>query len=159
MLRFTEWSRPRRLTQPRAGALTLRFEDRAASRHARAWTMGGEAALLICRAGRVLRDGDRLRARRRRGGDSARRRETCRWSRARPPDLARAAYHLGNRHVPVQIGAGGSLRARPRPRRHGRGHGRWRSTREAAPFEPEAGAYGRGVRHGRTAHPHRHACH
>jgi len=58
-----------------------------------------------------------------------------------PAELARAAYHLGNRHVPVQVGDGWlriaedhvladmlkGLGARVTPMR--------------APFEPEAGAY------------------
>ena len=44
--------------------------------------------------------------------------------------LARAAYHLGNRHIPVQLGAGlARLRARPRARRHGRATWGWPSTR------------------------------
>ena len=61
---------------------------------------------------------------------------------ADPWRLARASYHLGNRHVPVQIGAGW-LRFR-----HDhvldemlRGQG-YTVTVEEAPFEPEGGAYG-----------------
>ncbi|WP_022978690.1 urease accessory protein UreE [Nevskia ramosa] len=69
-----------------------------------------------------------------------------------PWRLARASYHLGNRHVPVQIGAGW-LRFR-----HDhvldemlRGQG-YTVTVEEAPFEPEGGAYG-GHGHG---HSHGH---
>ena len=59
-----------------------------------------------------------------------------------PKALARAAYHLGNRHVPVQVGDGWlryladhvlddmlrGLGLEPKS--------------EQAPFEPESGAYG-----------------
>ncbi len=67
--------------------------------------------------------------------------------------LARAAYHLGNRHVPVQVGAGWL--------RYGADHVLDEMLRglglapvaEVAPFEPEAGAYAHGHAHG---HEHRH---
>ena len=71
-----------------------------------------------------------------------------------PNLLARAAYHLGNRHVPVQVGPGFL--------RFGRDHvlgemarGLGLSVAELeAPFEPESGAYGG---HGGHAHPHGHS--
>ena len=66
---------------------------------------------------------------------------------ANPTALARAAYHLGNRHVPVQIGDGwlrfqsdkvlGQMLV---------GLGVEVSTL-TAPFEPEAGAYAGGHHH------------
>ena len=67
-----------------------------------------------------------------------------------PTALARAAYHLGNRHVAVQIGAGWL--------RYGHDHVLDDMVRglgldvvaEQAPFEPEAGAYG----HSHGAHSH-----
>jgi urease accessory protein len=56
-------------------------------------------------------------------------------------DLLRIAWHLGNRHLPVQIG-GASLRIRPddvmAEMVTGLGG---RITRLEAPFDPEAGAY------------------
>jgi urease accessory protein len=69
-----------------------------------------------------------------------------------PLALARAAYHLGNRHVPLQLDHGGL--------RYQHDHvlddmlcGLGLSPRvEDAPFEPESGAY---LRHG-TAHQHSH---
>ena len=58
--------------------------------------------------GTVLRDGDHLRGDGRRWSSRcARPPRACRWRRTDDPHLlARAAYHLGNRHVPLQIGAG-----------------------------------------------------
>ena len=66
-------------------------------------------------------------------------------------DLLRAAYHLGNRHVPVQL-APGRLRLecdavlREMLERLG-----LRVQEVRAPFEPEAGAYGGGHRHDHDA--------
>src|SRR3982751_4494207 len=72
-----------------------------------------------------------------------------------PFTLARACYHLGNRHVALQIG-GGWLRYQ-----HDhvlddmlRGFGLG-VTIELAPFEPEGGAYVSS--HAAHAHPHEHS--
>jgi urease accessory protein len=71
-------------------------------------------------------------------------------------ELARCAYHLGNRHVPVQIGDG-FLRL-------GADHvleqmlkrlGATVSSLQA-PFEPEAGAYAGGHHHAEDHHDHEH---
>jgi urease accessory protein len=57
-------------------------------------------------------------------------------------DLARAAYHLGNRRVPVQVGAGYLRIARdPVLEQMLQGLGAMVSA-VTAPFEPESGAYG-----------------
>jgi urease accessory protein len=68
-----------------------------------------------------------------------------------PLQLARAAYHLGNRHVAVQV-LSGSLRF---ARDHVLGEmlrGLGLSVSELeAPFEPEAGAYGAHGGHGHHA--------
>ena len=62
--------------------------------------------------------------------------------------LARVAYHLGNRHVPVQVGAA-FLRIAQDHVLEEMVKGLGASvTRVEAPFEPEAGAYGGGH------HPH-----
>ena len=111
---------------------------------------GREAALLLPR-GTILRDGDRLRdpeADERvdgaRGGPDA----VARARRRTPVALARAAYHLGNRHVPVQVGAGWLA--------YEHDHvlddmveelGLAVETR-VAPFEPEAGGYRHGDSNG-----------
>ena len=64
-----------------------------------------------------------------------------------PEALARAAYHLGNRHVPVQVGEGWlRLAADHVLEEMLRGLGARVSPVEA-PFEPEAGAYGAHHRH------------
>jgi urease accessory protein len=61
--------------------------------------------------------------------------------------LARAAYHLGNRHVPVQVGDGWlRLAADHVLEEMLKGLGARVATIEA-PFEPEAGAYGAHHRH------------
>src|SRR6266851_7566358 len=68
---------------------------------------------------------------------------------ANPQQLARLAWHIGNRHIDVEI-IGGRLRMR---RDHVvedmlRGLGAQLAPVEA-PFEPEPGAYGHEHRHGR----------
>lgn len=67
-------------------------------------------------------------------------------------DLTRAAYHLGNRHVPVQVGCnmrGGWLRLAADHVLEEMLLGLGCTVRHLdAPFEPEAGAYGAGHNHG-----------
>ncbi len=66
---------------------------------------------------------------------------------ASPFELARAAYHLGNRHVPVQIGEGW-LRFEADEVLAQMLRGLNASVVAiTAPFEPEAGAYGGGHHH------------
>ena len=61
--------------------------------------------------------------------------------------LTRAAYHLGNRHIPVQIGKG-FLRIEPDSVLEGMIHQLGLELKqELAPFEPETGAYAGGHRH------------
>lgn len=123
-------------------SLTLPFELRCKSR-LRARLDGGEEVGLFLPRGTVLRDGDLLRA----GNGLVVRVQAAAEALSQaatgdPLRLARACYHLGNRHVPVQIGSGWL--------RYGRDHvldGLVRElgltvTEEWAPFEPEAGAYG-----------------
>lgn len=65
--------------------------------------------------------------------------------------LMRAAYHLGNRHVPLQL-APGSLRLERDPVLRDMLRGLRVEVHEiTAPFEPEAGAYGGGHRHDHDA--------
>jgi urease accessory protein len=62
-------------------------------------------------------------------------------------ELARAAYHLGNRHVPVQIGDG-FLRIAADHVLCDMLLGLGAKVQELqAPFEPESGAYGGGHQH------------
>lgn len=128
--------------------LSLPFELRARTR-VLAHTADGEAVgVMLERGGPPLRDGDVLV-----DADGA-----CVRVRAAPEALlhvtaqdptalARIAYHLGNRHVKVEVGAGWLRLAQDEVLRTmllGLG-----ATVEAcvAPFSPEAGAYGGGHHH------------
>jgi len=65
-----------------------------------------------------------------------------------PQALMCAAYHLGNRHVPLQVGDGWLRLEQDHVLKEmlvGLG---MKITERNAPFEPEAGAYGGGHRHG-----------
>ena len=131
--------------------LVLPFDLRRKSRLRTSLANGTEAALFLPR-GSVLRDGDLLEAE---DGslikvESAR--EDVFFVTAETPyALMRAAYHLGNRHTPVELGEdflkleadpvllemlvqlGATVR------------------KECSPFHPEGGAYGGGHRHGHDA--------
>jgi urease accessory protein len=70
---------------------------------------------------------------------------------ANPEALARAAYHLGNRHVPMQVGADRLRIADDHVlRQMMEGLGATVVAREI-PFEPEAGAYATGHSHSAPA--------
>ena len=126
---------------PCAARLVLPYELRRRSRLHTQLTCG-EAAMLDLPRGTVLHHGDRLRARDGRVIAVEAAAEAVSTAHAISPILlARACYHLGNRHVPVQI-ATAWLRY---PRDHvldaliaSLGLS---ITHEDAPFEPEAGAY------------------
>ena len=132
----------------RAPTLTLAFDERRKSRLAASLDNGEEVALLLPR-GTVLRDGDVLVAD---DGDLVRvvaAPEAVLVAHAKDAlTLTRAAYHLGNRHTPVEVGAD-YLKLEYDPvladmlERIG-------ATVEQAsmPFQPESGAYGGGHKHG-----------
>ena len=128
--------------------LRLPFEQRRKTRQRTILASGEEIALFLDR-GNVLRGGDCLL-----GEDGrivrvvAAPESLMEVSSGDAHALARAAYHLGNRHCPVEIGEG-ALRF---PADHvlaemltGMGLA---VTSISAPFEPEAGAYAAGH------HPH-----
>jgi len=136
--------------------LALPFELRQKSRLRARLQSGEEIAVLLPR-GRVLRGGDLLATD---DGASVLVEAAIELvSTLRAADssvLARAAYHLGNRHVPVEVGEGfvrylhdhvldDMLRALGLS-----------VTTEHAPFEPEGGAYGRGGHAYRRDHGHTH---
>jgi len=135
----------------RAATLTLPYHERCKSRLAAVLDSGEEVALLLPR-GTVLAHDDVLVA-----DDGGLIRvvaaaESVLQVRASGPDAAhkliRAAYHLGNRHTPVQIGTDClQLEADPVLRQMLEGIGMQVEVC-AAPFQPEAGAYGGGHRHG-----------
>jgi urease accessory protein len=123
------------------GELVLPFELRQKSRLRTTLATGEEVGLFLER-GEVLRGGDFLLAQ-----DGRTIRVVAKSERvldiacAGPDALARAAYHLGNRHVPVQVGAGWLRIADDHVlRQMVEGLGATVVARKA-PFEPEAGAY------------------
>lgn len=136
-----------------AETLTLTFELRAKCRLRTRLDSGEEVGLFLPR-GTILRGGDRLAGKD--GRVVAVRSAPERVIEARSADvllIARAAYHLGNRHVAVEV--------RPGLLRLATDHvlaqmlvGLGLDVRETqAPFEPEAGAYGGHPAH----HTHAHA--
>ena len=162
MLRLSEIVVPRAVSDQHAGAtpvaitsVSLTFEDRRRSRLLVRLGDGREAALMLPR-GTVLRDGDLLR------DDTGlfvvvrAAAETLSIARTSDPHLlTRAAYHLGNRHVPLQIGPGWLA--------FGHDHvldGLVRAlglevTTEVVAFEPEAGGYRhQGSAHATSTHGH-----
>jgi len=144
---------------PAQAALTLPFETRQKSRFRAVLDDGTEVGVFLPR-GTLLRGGDRLRAADGRVIEVRAAPETVSTVATDDPWLlARACYHLGNRHVPLQIGEGWA--------RYLHDHvlddmvrGLGLEVRvERAPFEPEAGAYGGGFHfhsHGGHGHGHGH---
>ncbi|WP_028226055.1 urease accessory protein UreE [Paraburkholderia ferrariae] len=132
----------------RAPTLTLPYDARCKSRLAATLDTGEEVGVVLPR-GTVLRDGDMLVA-----DDGGLVRVIAAAESVllvRAPDrltLTRAAYHLGNRHTPVEVGAD-ELKLEADPvledmlKRLGA-----QVERATLPFQPEAGAYGGGHRHG-----------
>ncbi|MGF1547984.1 MAG: urease accessory protein UreE [Thiotrichales bacterium] len=124
------------------GSVTLSYEQRMRSRLRLQLDDGADAGLFLPR-GETLSDGDCLRAE---SGEIVRvnaAAETLSSVRCDDPlALARACYHLGNRHVPLQIEPGLLRYAHDHVlddmlRRMG-----LTVAVERAAFEPEAGAYG-----------------
>ncbi|MCK9193253.1 MAG: urease accessory protein UreE [Nevskia sp.] len=128
-------------------SLILPFDQRSKSRLL-AQLSSGEDVGLILERGFVLRNGDKLLADDGRVVEVVAAEETVSTVRCDDPwRLARAAYHLGNRHVPVQIGAGW-LRYRHDHVLDDMLRGQaFDVAVENAPFEPEGGAYGGGHHH------------
>ncbi|MDR5751392.1 MULTISPECIES: urease accessory protein UreE [unclassified Caballeronia] len=132
----------------RAATLTLAFDARCKSRLAATLDSGEDVALLMPR-GTVLADGDLLVA-----DDGALVRVIAAAEDVlvvRAPDtltLTRAAYHLGNRHTPLEVGADYlKLEADPVLEAMLRRLGA-QVEHALAPFQPETGAYGGGHKHG-----------
>ena len=131
------------------GELLLAYDQRAKCRLRARLSSGEEVALFTAR-GSVLRGGDLLTGSERRvirvvAAPEAVYLVHC----ATQHIMARCAFHLGNRHTQVQIGAG-FLRIRVDPvlKEMVEGLGA-RVEQESAAFEPESGAYsGAGHGHG-----------
>jgi urease accessory protein len=129
------------------GQLSLPFDRRQKSRQL-AMLVSGEAVAIVLPRGVVMRGGDWVVASDGRVIEVvAEVEKVLHVDCDTPQALARAAYHLGNRHVPVQVGAGW-LRLTfdhvLRAMLEGLGA---RVTEMDAPFEPEAGAYAPHHRH------------
>ena len=133
-------------------SLTLPFEKRQKSRLRVSLDNNQEAALMLER-GSVLRHGELLRA------DNglvvevrAANEEVAVISTEDSFLLARACYHLGNRHVPLQIGEGWLRIQRDHVLEEMVQSLGLFVKHECAPFEPESGAYS-----GHSNHSHSHS--
>ncbi len=135
--------------------LTLDYERRQKSRQRAVLDSGGEVGILLA-PGTKLRDGDVLVDAAGQGVRVRAAEESLSEARAdQPSALARAAYHLGNRHVPVEIGEGCVRYAHDHVLDDMlRGLG-FTVLAVRAPFEPEGGAYG-GHSHAHGHHHHSH---
>ena len=129
------------------GTLRLAFDQRQKSRLRARLASGEEVALLLPRGTR-LRGGDLV------GASDGRVIEVVAEPErvlhiecASPVELARCAYHLGNRHVPVQLGEGWLRIAADHVLAEMLAKLGARVTPIEAPFEPEAGAYSGGHHH------------
>jgi len=142
--------------QPAEYTLTLPFEMRQKSRFKTALDDGQVVGVILPR-GRLLRGGDCLKTSDGKIVEILAAAETVSTIYSdQPLELMRASYHLGNRHVSLQVTekwirylhdhvldemvAGLGLTV----------------TVEKASFEPEAGAYGGGHKHGGDHHSHAH---
>ncbi len=122
--------------------LSLTAEERSRSRHPFE-TDDGKAVYLHLPRGTTLREGDCLRAE---SGELAQVRAkpepVITVTAKRAIDLLQAAYHLGNRHVSLEI-TETYLRLSPDSvLRDLLNHRGLTVIEEIAPFQPEAGAYG-----------------
>ncbi len=155
----------RRTDRPATDSAALPYDERKRSRLKVTLASGREAGIFLER-GDHLRGGDRLLAE---DGSTVveilAAPETLIEAVAGTPLLfARAAYHLGNRHVPVQIvpiGQGGALRFQADHVLAEMARGLGCAVADVvAPFQPEPGAYGAQAghhHHGDDAHDREHA--
>jgi urease accessory protein len=128
------------------GRLELPFETRQKSRFKARLASGEEVGVMLPR-GEILRGGDLVTASDGRVIEIVASPESIlNIQTEKSKDLARIAYHLGNRHVPVEVGEGYLRIAEDHVlERMLQGLGA-KLSKATAPFEPEAGAYG-GVGH------------
>jgi len=134
------------------GRLSLPFYLRQKSR-LRATLESGEEVSIVLARGECLRGGDRLAGAQGEVIEVVAADEPLVHAACETPQaLARVAYHLGNRHVPIQVGEGWV--------RFGADHVLEEMVRGLgaaiasidAPFEPEAGAYAAHHRHDESGH-------
>lgn len=144
---------------PAKYTVELTFDDRQKSRH-KATTQCGEAIGWFIERGHVLKDGDFLVTTTNELIHVVAAKESVSTVYAKSAlELTRAAYHLGNRHVPLQI--------TPEFLRYQHDHvldemivGLGLHVEcESAPFQPEPGAYAKGHSHGHAHGDHSHSHH
>lgn len=124
--------------------LALTAFERTKSRH-RFQTENGQTVFLSLPRGTVLRDGDILRSDDTFIRVSAKPEPVLTIAAQTPLDLLRAAYHLGNRHVPLEITTT-YLRLSPDPVLRKMLEQMGITVSDAIlPFQPEIGAYGNHV--------------
>ncbi|WP_374495578.1 urease accessory protein UreE [Zoogloea sp.] len=130
-----------------AARLELNFDARTKSR-LRTQLVGGEEVGMFLPRGTILRGGDRLQAQDGRVVEVVSAPEDLLEARCADAfALARVAYHLGNRHVAVQVGEGW-LRIQTDHVLKTMLTGLGAEVHAlSAPFEPEAGAYAHGHHH------------
>jgi urease accessory protein len=132
--------------------LVLPFDLRQKSRLRVTLKSGIEAVLMLDR-GTILRGGDLLKAEDGQVVQIVAADQPVTEVRAETQQaLMCAAYHLGNRHVPLQVGDGWLRLEQDHVLKEmliGLG---MITIDQLAPFEPEAGAYGGGHRHNHDAH-------
>lgn len=135
--------------------LVLPFELRRKSR-LRTSLAGGEAVGIFLERGQILRDGEYLGAQDGRVVKVVAQPEKVLEVRCDSPEaLVRVTYHLGNRHVPLQVGQGWVRIADDYVLKEML-EGLGASVRALeAPFEPEAGAYGNHSHGGGESHENR----
>jgi len=131
------------------GQLKLPFESRQKSR-LKAKLVSGEDVGLMLPRGEILRGGDLVTASDGRVIEIVAQPEKVLHIETK--ELAKVAYHLGNRHVPVQVGENFLRIAEDHVleemvRKLGA-----KVSHVEAPFEPEAGAYAGGHQHDEMGH-------
>jgi urease accessory protein len=141
------------------GQLKLPFELRQKSRLKTQLVSGEEVGLMLPR-GEILRGGDLVTASDGRVIEVLA--EAERVLHIETDELAKVAYHLGNRHVPVQVGENFLRIAEDHVLEEMVQKLGARVSHVEAPFEPEAGAYAGGhhqhdeMGHGGKIHDHHH---
>lgn len=131
------------------GQLRLPFEQRQKSRLKTKLVSGEEVALMLPR-GEILRGGDLVTASDGRVIEVLA--EPEKVLHIESDALAKIAYHLGNRHVPVQVGDGFLRIAADHVLEEMVKKLGAKVSAVEAPFEPEAGAYAGGHQHDEMGH-------
>ena len=139
--------------------LVLPFDSRQKSRLRTRLASGDEVGLLLS-GGEILRGGDLLVASDGRVVEVVAQDENVLQANCHSAfELARAAYHLGNRHVALQIGDGWLRIAEDHVLKEMLEGLGLEVTSLKAPFEPEPGAYGAHSHAEHGAHSHNHDHH